>query len=103
MTPMNDSVDRRTPAGPLEAAALARIERAVFRARLVLFWEALWPRLAPLVVLAAFFVALAWLGIWREVGDVVRFSILAMFAAGAIFAIYRLIGVGRPGRDAALA
>ena len=46
---------------------------------LVLFWEMLWPRLAPLLVLAAFFVGLSWLGVWREVGDVVRFAIARPF------------------------
>jgi hypothetical protein len=62
---MNDSVNPRMPDRPPEAAVLARIERAIFRARIVLFWEALWPRLAPLLVLVAFFVALSWLGSWR--------------------------------------
>jgi len=100
---MSDSVDRRTSGVPVEAAVLARIERAIFRARIVLFWEALWPRLAPLLVLAAFFLSLSWLGVWREVGDIVRFLALALFAAGAVFILYRGIGIGRPDRGAALA
>jgi uncharacterized protein (TIGR02302 family) len=100
---MNDPVGTRTRDGTLETTVLARIERAVRRARIVLFWETLWPRLAPLLVLFAFFVALSWLGLWREVGDVVRIAILVVFAAAAIAIVYRGIGMRTPGRAAALA
>ena len=100
---MNDPVGPETRHGALETTVLARIERAVQRARLVLFWEMLWPRLAPLLVLAAFFVGLSWLGVWREVGDLVRIAILAFFAAGAAVIVYRGIGMRSPRRAAALA
>ena len=76
---MNDPVGTQMRGGTLETTVLARIERAVQRARVVLFWEMLWPRLAPLLVLAAFFVGLSWLGVWREVGDVVRIAIARSF------------------------
>ena len=48
-----------------EAQTRARIERAIGRARLVLLWEEIWPRLAPFLVLAALFAAVSWFGLWR--------------------------------------
>src|SRR5262245_16184378 len=100
---MSDPAGMRTRGNTLETAVLARIERAVVRARLVLLWETLWPRLAPLLVLAAFFVALSWLGIWREVGDIVRVALLVLFAAAAVTIVWRSSGIRAPRREAALA
>jgi uncharacterized protein (TIGR02302 family) len=100
---MNRSDGRRGFSDPREATVLARIEGAILRARAVLLWEALWPRLAPLLVLGAFFLALSWLGLWREVGDVARAALLATFAAAALLLLYRGRGLHLPGREAALA
>lgn len=80
-----------------------RIERAVGRARLVLAWEALWPRIAPLLALAALFLALSWFGLWRVVPDLARWAIVAVFALAALWFLFRP-GLPRwPTRAAALA
>jgi len=86
-----------------EDLILARIDRAVGRARLVLAWEAVWPRIAPLLALAALFVALSWLGLWRAVPDLARFAVLAVFALAALWFLFRR-GLPRlPSRADALA
>ena len=66
---MNDSGGTRTPPDTRtdEGRIRARIERAIWRARLVLFWETIWPLVAPLVLLAGLFIALSWFGLWRVV------------------------------------
>ncbi len=86
-----------------EAAARARIDRAVRRARLVLVWEALWPRLAPIATLAALFAALSWLGLWRYTGAPVRFVVLALFAVAFLAFLIRLARFPLPSRAAAFA
>lgn len=86
-----------------EDRILARIDRAVRRARLVLAWEALWPRLAPLLALLALFLALSWFGVWRTVPDIARWAVLAAFAIAALWFLFRP-GLPRwPGRADALA
>ena len=48
---------------------LHRLEQAIYRARLALGWERLWPRLVPLLSVVGLFVVLSWLGYWRIGGD----------------------------------
>jgi uncharacterized protein (TIGR02302 family) len=98
---MSDSDQGRVPVS--EADAKARIDRAVGRARLNLLWEAVWPRLAPLVALAALFVAVSWLGLWRVTNTPVRYAVLAAFAIAALYALFRLIRFAWPTRSAAFA
>ena len=84
-----------------EDRARARIDRAVARARLNLFWEAIWPLAAPFVTLAALFAALSWLGLWRFTSTPLRFAILAAFAAAGIYLVWRVVRFSAPSRAAA--
>jgi len=81
----------------------ARIERAVSRARLVLFWEGLWPRLVPMVMLAGIFLSLSWFGLWRILPDWARVSALGLFGLVALFLLVRAVRVAFPDRADALA
>lgn len=94
---------RHDIAPAIEQRTRVRIERAVFRARLVLYWEALWPRLVPLVVLIGIFVTLSWLGVWRITPDWVRFVTLGLFGAGTLFLILRALRTRIPDRTTAFA
>jgi uncharacterized protein (TIGR02302 family) len=86
-----------------EDRVLARIERAVKRARLLLAWEAVWPRIAPILALIALFLALSWFGLWRVVPDLARWAILAALAVAALWFLFRR-GLPRwPSRADALA
>jgi uncharacterized protein (TIGR02302 family) len=87
----------------LEARTRARIDRAIGRARLVLLWEALWPRLAPLLVLFAVFAVLSWFGLWRVAPAALRVAILVLLAGAAIFCLARAARLSLPARLSALA
>ncbi len=87
----------------MEAATRSRIEHAITRARLVLLWEAIWPIVAPLLVLAGLFAVLSWFGLWRVVPDSVRFAILFAFGVAAVYLVVRFFRLRRPARAAALA
>ena len=101
---MDDSAGlHRSPETAAERATRERIERAVSRARLVLLWESIWPRLAPLLALAAIFAVVSWFGLWREVTDPVRIGLLAVFAIAAVWFLFRLLRLAPPARAAALA
>ena len=84
-----------------EREAGARLRRAIRRASLNLWWEAIWPRLAPIAALAGIFVAASWLGLWRLTGAPVRYALLALFAAAAVYLLVRLIRIRAPDRAAA--
>jgi uncharacterized protein (TIGR02302 family) len=86
-----------------EGRVRARIERAIGRARLVLYWENVWPRLAPLLALAAIFAALSWFGLWRILPTPARFAVLLAFAVAAIALIVRAGAARGAERRAALA
>jgi uncharacterized protein (TIGR02302 family) len=87
----------------IEAETRARIERAVRRARLALMWEAVWPVVAPILVLAGLFAIVSWFGLWRVVGDPLRYAILAGFVVAAIWLAVRAFRLRAPARAAALA
>ncbi len=88
---------------PDEAAARRRIERAIWRARVVLLWESVWPAVASVLTFVALFAIVSWFGLWRVVSDPVRFGILALFALGAAALVVRAFRLRAPARAAALA
>jgi uncharacterized protein (TIGR02302 family) len=87
----------------VERQVKSRIDQAVGRARLVLLWENLWPRLLPLGLLAAAFLSLSWFGVWRSAPDWLRWIALAFFGVGLVYALFRIIRVELPDRSTALA
>jgi uncharacterized protein (TIGR02302 family) len=100
-----DGAQRRRHEIPhsVERQVKSRIDHAVSRARLVLLWENLWPRLLPLGLLAAAFFSLSWFGIWRTTPDWLRWIALALFGLGLVYALLRIVRVELPDRSAALA
>jgi len=86
-----------------ETSAMARVERVVRRARINLLWEVVWPIIAPFVVLAALYVALSWLGLWRFTSTPVRYVIIAAFIAAALYFVWRVKTFVIPARAAAFA
>ena len=85
-----------------EALAAARIEAALRRARLALFWEALWPRLVPLLCLGALFLVASWLGLFPALPDFLRFSLVALFGVSALLLLVPLLRIRWPDRAAAM-
>ena len=86
----------------VEQRTRARIDHAISRARLVLLWEALWPKIAPFLVLAALFLSLSWFGVWQYTPEWLRIAGLGLFGAAAIFFAIRLVRLDFPSRGAAL-
>jgi len=87
----------------IEQRTRARIDQAVGRARLVLLWEELWPRIAPIGVLAAVFLSLSWFGVWQIVPEWMRIAALVLLVAAGLFLVFRLARIDFPGRPGALA
>ncbi|MBB3976754.1 uncharacterized protein (TIGR02302 family) [Rhizobium azooxidifex] len=75
------------PPGDRLAARLSR-KRAV--ARIVLYAESLLPKLLPLALLVAGFLALTWFGYFRHVSAWLHVATLAAFAAGFVTLAFRL-------------
>ncbi|UDF27952.1 UNVERIFIED_ORG: TIGR02302 family protein [Roseateles sp. XES5] len=70
-------------------------------ARIVLFLEALAPRLLPILLLVAGFLALTWFGYFRHVPAWLHIATLATFALGLIGLLLRLRGMAWPSLDSA--
>src|SRR5581483_4194646 len=100
---MNDSGRDSPRVTTPERLARERIDHAVSRARLVLFWESFWPVASPFIGLAALFAIVSWFGLWRVVSDPVRYAILLAFAVGLGLCFWRVRWLGAPTRNAALA
>ena len=66
----------RTGAFRTDPALARRVAIKRFLARLVLFAERLLPLFLPLAGIAAIFVSLAWLGVYRQLPDVVRLGLV---------------------------
>jgi uncharacterized protein (TIGR02302 family) len=103
MSDSGGSLPRGHDRSAIENAVRERIRRALVRARIILFWETLWPLVAPFLALAGLFAIISWFGIWREVSDIVRIGILALFAVAVAWLLFRTRTIARPSRNAALA
>jgi uncharacterized protein (TIGR02302 family) len=69
------------------------LERALRRARWVVFWERLWPALAILATAAGLFLAVSWLGLWLwlpPIGRAVGLGIFVILTAAAVVPLLRL-------------
>ncbi|HYF52863.1 MAG TPA: TIGR02302 family protein [Salinarimonas sp.] len=87
--------DQRSP-------ALRRLDALVGRARLVLWWERIWPRAWWPLAVAMAFLALSWLGLWMEFGPRGRQVGLALFGLAFLISLVPLARLRTPGRSAAL-
>jgi uncharacterized protein (TIGR02302 family) len=87
----------------IEQAAAQRIARATDRARLVLLWEIVWPRLVPLLCLAGLFLIVSWLGFWPRLAEPLRYAVLALFGLAYVWLLFRLARLPMPTDEEALA
>lgn len=79
------------------------IARATFRARLVLGWEDLWPRIVPALIVVGAFVLVSWLGLWSDLPDWLRYAFLSVFAIAGLLSLTPLLRLHLPDRRAARA
>lgn len=80
-----------------------RVERAILLTRLALGWERLKPALAPPIGVALLFVALAWIGLFAEIGVYLRVAVLGGLAALFVASLWRLAHWRWPSRTEAMA
>ena len=66
----------------------ARFDDLVGQARLVLWWERIWPALWGSIAVVLVFVAASWLGLWLDLPPTAR-----MVGVG-LFGVIGLVGVG---------
>ena len=66
---------------PAESLARSHLAKALWRARLTIFWERLWPALALLATALGLFLAVSWLGLWLWLPPLGRAVALIGFAA----------------------
>ena len=77
-------------------AHFGRLARTRLATRAAMFVERLWPLLLPVLLVAAMFLSLSWLGLFRLLPDLLRLVIGAGFAIGALAALYPLRLFRRP-------
>ncbi|PRH85422.1 TIGR02302 family protein [Labrys okinawensis] len=86
-----------------EAAGDTRaFETLVLRARLALFWEQAWPRLAVPVGVIGLFVALSWFDLFGVLAGLPRLALFLVFFAGLLASLWPLARLRFPSRDMAL-
>ncbi len=78
------------------------LERLIVRARLALLWEATWPALAALFVIAGLFVTVSWFGVWLAAPKWLRIAGLAAAAAALVWPLILLARASWPRRADAL-
>ena len=85
-----------------EIAATRAFARKVRLSTLALFFERLWPRLWLLIGVGALFAALALLGVWPHIPQIIHQLSLLLFAAAAIAAVVYAARVPWPTREEAV-
>lgn len=80
-----------------------RLERLARRARAAIAWERIWPSLAALATISAFFVAVSWLGLWQASPLWLRIGGVVAFGLSMLASLIPLAGWRRPSRNEELA
>ncbi|MEP0519015.1 MAG: TIGR02302 family protein [Hyphomicrobiales bacterium] len=79
-----------------------RISNLVRRAKLVLFWEVLWPAFLPLLGVVSVFLIISWFGLWLGLPTAWRYVGLALFVIAGCVAAWPLMKVRFADKDQAL-
>src|SRR5436309_16056346 len=62
------------------------LARGLFRARMAILWERLWPALASMATVAGLFLAVSWLGLWLwlpPIGRAIGLGVFFLLTAAA--------------------
>ncbi len=85
-----------------ERQARSRLNAALRRSQLVLFWEDLWPRMMAPLTLAALFLAVTWIGVWSFAPLWLRVLGVAAFALTFVWFLSDFRRAAWPDRRAAM-
>lgn len=99
---MNDPNTDKQADEQLARSRASALARGLQRARLVLFWERLWPALAAVATAVGLFLALSWLGLWVSLPPLGRAIFLIIFVILAGAACVPLFAVRWPSSTEAL-
>jgi uncharacterized protein (TIGR02302 family) len=80
----------------LARVAEVMLSRGLFRARIAILWERLWPVLASMATVVGLFLAVSWLGFWLWLPPIGRAAGLGVFFLLAIAATLPLLKVRWP-------
>lgn len=113
-----DPVERAFPSGPeiavtdsarlspphelTRAAVDKRLKAVVWRSRVALFWERLWPALYQPVIILALFTGLSLIGTWLIVPVWLRLVLVAFLAVAFLWSLRPLLRVRWPSRQEGL-
>ncbi|KAF0119534.1 MAG: hypothetical protein FD152_4467, partial [Xanthobacteraceae bacterium] len=91
---MTDGMDRDRPQAPNEHHLA--LGHAIDRARMVLLWERVWPRLVLFLGIFGGVLAVSWLGFWQVVPYWARFGGVLFVLALLFGAAWPLLTIRRP-------
>jgi uncharacterized protein (TIGR02302 family) len=80
----------------------AMLSRGLFRARMAILWERLWPALASIATVVGLFLAVSWLGLWLWLPPIGRAIGLGVFVLLAAAGVLPLLHVRWPSKIDAL-
>src|SRR3954470_23746220 len=98
-SPRSD-VAPQPPGGP--SNAMRRLDDLVGWARLVLWWERIWPALRGPLAVALVFVAVSWAGLWLDLPPTARMAGVGAFGLALLASLWPFVRLRRPDRGAAL-
>src|SRR3954469_11484655 len=98
-SPRSD-VAPQPPGGP--SNAMRRLDDLVGWARLVLWWERIWPALWGPLAVALVFVAASWAGLWLDLPPMARMAGVGAFGLALPAGLWPFLRRRRPDRGAAL-
>lgn len=88
-----DAVSRNTPPAGRTSRALAFLS---------ISWERLWPLTIPAFITLCLFLIVSWFGVWRYLGEVPRWSLVAIFVFVFLLSLFPLLRMRFPSREAVL-
>src|SRR3954452_25637947 len=91
-----------TPASTGPSHSIHRLDDLVGRARLVLWWERIWPALWGPLAVALVFVAASWLGLWLDLTPTTRMAGVGLFGLAFLGSLWPFVRLRWPGRGRAL-
>jgi uncharacterized protein (TIGR02302 family) len=77
-------------------ASPTALNNARFLTALSIYFERLWPRLIPVLLVLMIFAALTWFGLFRTLSDQWRYGVGAVTLIGMLGALYPLLGLRLP-------
>jgi uncharacterized protein (TIGR02302 family) len=90
MTPWKGSMADTPADAGFDTGIISRLARTRFMTRAAMVVERAWPLVLPIMLVACLFLSLSWFGLFRILPDWPRLGLAALFALGALAALYPL-------------